>query len=97
MCLGIPAQVLRTEADHPDLMIVSIQGAERAVNVALLDVRPSVDDWVMLHMGFALEPMTAQEAADAMAVMSVDEQRLEEMLAERPRGSELGPLLPPRS
>lgn len=91
MCLGIPAQVLRTEADHPDLVIVSVQGAERAVNVALLDQRPSVDDWVMLHMGFALEPMTQQQAADAMAVMAVDTDRLEEMLAERPAGSDLRP------
>lgn len=91
MCLGIPAQVLRTEADHPDLVIVSVQGAERAVNVALLDRRPSVNDWVMLHMGFALEPMTPEQAADAMAVMAVDEDRLEEMLAERPAGPDLRP------
>lgn len=85
MCLGLPAQV-RRDGDHPDLVIADVAGAERSVNVALLEQRPAPGDWIMIHMGFALEPMTAQQASDALAVLAADETRLDEMLAERRRG-----------
>lgn len=91
MCLGLPARMVADHDDHGDLMVADVSGARRAVNVGLLDQRPAPGDWVLIHMGFALEHMTPQQAADAIAVLAVDDDRLDVMLAERPGGSDLRP------
>jgi len=77
MCLGIPAQVVEVGADHPDVATVDMAGVRRSVNVALLDVPPAPGDWILVHMGFALEPMTAQEAADALRVFTDEREAFE--------------------
>jgi hydrogenase expression/formation protein HypC len=50
------------------------------VNVGLLDEPLTPGDWILVHMGFALSTMTAQEAADALSVFS-DERDAEAALA----------------
>src|ERR1700755_629529 len=67
MCLGIPAQLVAGETGHPDLVMAEVGGVPRTVNVGLLDERPGPGDWILVHMGFALNVMTPQEAADALA------------------------------
>jgi hydrogenase expression/formation protein HypC len=76
MCVGIPGRVVSVGTDHPDLARVDIGGVPRSVNVGLLDepVRPG--DWVLVHMGFALSTMTAQQADAALDVFR-DERRAE--------------------
>ncbi|MGI9018471.1 MAG: HypC/HybG/HupF family hydrogenase formation chaperone [Euzebya sp.] len=80
MCLGIPGQVVNVDTDHPDIASVEIQGVARSINVGLLDTRPQAGDWIMVHMGFALEPMTAKEASDAMEFMAADQQLVDQIL-----------------
>ena len=58
MCLGIPAQLVAGETGHPDLVMAEVGGVPRTVNVGLLDERPGPGDWVLVHMGFALNVMT---------------------------------------
>ena len=70
MCLGIPAQVVSIGADHPDIATVDMAGVHRNVNVGLLDEPPAEGAWVLVHMGFALSTMTADEAADALHVFT---------------------------
>ena len=70
MCLGIPAQVVSVGTDHPDLATVEMAGLRRAINVGLLDDPPAPGNWVLVHMGFALSTMTAEEAADALSVFT---------------------------
>ena len=72
MCLGIPAQLVAGETGHPDLVMAEVGGVPRTVNVGLLDERPAPGDWVLVHMGFALNVMTAQEAADALAALGAE-------------------------
>ena len=72
MCLGIPAQLLAGETGHPDLVVAEVGGVPRTVNVGLLDERPGPGDWILLHMGFALSTMTAEEAADALAALGAE-------------------------
>ncbi len=72
MCLGIPAQLVAGDTGHPDLVIVDMGGVSRAVNVGLLDEPPSPGDWVLVHMGFALSAMTAEEARDALAALGAE-------------------------
>ncbi|GAA4707465.1 HypC/HybG/HupF family hydrogenase formation chaperone [Phytohabitans rumicis] len=74
MCLGIPARVLSVGVDHPDLASVDMVGATRNINVGLLDEGESVrvGDWILVHMGFALQKMTEQEAIDAIDALSAE-------------------------
>jgi hydrogenase expression/formation protein HypC len=72
MCLGIPGRIVERSADHPDLARVDVEGVVRNINMALLDDDPpQPGDWILIHLGFALQTMTEAEAADAFATMAV--------------------------
>jgi hydrogenase expression/formation protein HypC len=70
MCLGIPAQVTAMDVGHDDLVEVDMAGVKRMVNVGVLDdgQTPAVGDWLLVHMGFALAIISAEEARDALDV-----------------------------
>jgi len=72
MCLGIPAQVTGIESTHPDLVEVDMAGVTRNVNIGVLDgpARPVVGDWLLVHMGFALEIISEEQAREALRVFS---------------------------
>ena len=72
MCLGIPAQLVGGETGHPDLVMAEVGGVPRTVNVGLLDERPGPGDWILVHMGFALNVMTPEEAADALDALGAE-------------------------
>ena len=72
MCLGIPAQLVAGETGHPDLVMAEVGGVPRTVNVGLLDERPGPGEWILVHMGFALNVMTPQEAADALEALGAE-------------------------
>jgi hydrogenase expression/formation protein HypC len=67
MCLGIPGQVIGMVDGYGDqLALVDVEGASRKVNIGLLDegvVGPG--DWVLIHMGFAVERVDEEKAARA--------------------------------
>jgi hydrogenase expression/formation protein HypC len=69
MCLGIPGRVVELRTDHPDLARVDVEGVIRDVNLALLEDDPAVPgEWVLIHLGFALQKMTEAEVKDARDV-----------------------------
>jgi hydrogenase expression/formation protein HypC len=84
MCLGIPAQLVAGDAGHPDLAIVDMGGVPRVINTGLLDDPPRPGDWVLVHMGFALSAMTAEEARDALAALGAEREAEEAMARETP-------------
>jgi hydrogenase maturation protein HypF len=49
------------------LALVDVSGAERRVNIGLLDAPPRAGDWVLIHMGFAVEQVDESSAEQAMA------------------------------
>ena len=66
MCLGVPAEVLRVEADGR--AEVSIAGAVREARVDLVpDV--AVGDYVLLHAGFALQRLDADAAQEILELL----------------------------
>ena len=77
MCLGIPAQLVGGETGHPDLAVVDMGGVQRVINVALLEDPPRTGDWVLVHMGFALSAMTADEARDGLAALGAENEAAE--------------------
>ena len=88
MCLGIPAQLVAGETGHPDLVMAEVGGVPRTVNVGLLDERPGPGDWILVHMGFALNVMTAEEAADALAALGAEREAERNMARDAAREAE---------
>ena len=63
MCLGIPMQVMTVDGY---VARCNAKGIERDVSLFLLqDQAASPGDWVMVHVGYALQKMSAQEARSA--------------------------------
>ena len=60
MCLGIPMQVIAVDGY---LARCSAQGIERDVSLFLLQDEPVANgDFVMVHVGYAIQKMTPQQA-----------------------------------
>jgi hydrogenase expression/formation protein HypC len=72
MCLGIPAQLVAGETGHQDLVMATVGGVPRPVNIGLLEKRPEPGEWILVHMGFALNTMTEAEAADALEALGAE-------------------------
>jgi hydrogenase expression/formation protein HypC len=71
MCLGLAGRVVSSTAE-PDVADVDVAGAVRPINISLLDGPVEIGQWILIHSGFALERMTAEEAHDAMAILGGD-------------------------
>ena len=69
MCLGIPGQVVElVEGYDGQLALVDVQGAQRRINIGMLeDEQVSPGDWVLIHMGFALDRIDEAGAREALA------------------------------
>jgi hydrogenase expression/formation protein HypC len=68
MCLGIPGRILELPADQPDLGRVDVDGVVRGINLSLLADDPPVEgEWVLIHLGFALQKMTEAEVDEMNA------------------------------
>jgi hydrogenase expression/formation protein HypC len=66
VCLGIPMQVVAVDGY---LARCSAKGVERDVSLFLLqDDRPAVGEFVMVHVGYAIQKMTPPEARSAWEV-----------------------------
>jgi hydrogenase expression/formation protein HypC len=62
MCLGIPGEILEL-AEHEDLAVASVEGVKRMINIGLLaDEGLEPGDWVLVHLGFALERVEEKTA-----------------------------------
>jgi hydrogenase assembly chaperone HypC/HupF len=74
VCLGIPGQFVERVAGYEDqLAVVDVVGGRRHVNVGMLADEPlEPGDWVLIHVGFAVEKVdeeTAQQARAGLELM----------------------------
>lgn len=60
----MPGKVLEIVDDEKDVAAVEISGKRHNVSIALLRGadRPSAGDWVLVHLGFAMNRMDEAEA-----------------------------------
>ena len=68
MCLAIPAQIVELVDPVGRIAKVEISGVRRNVSVALCP-EADVDDWVLIHVGFALSRIDEHEARETLAVL----------------------------
>ncbi|WP_455392719.1 HypC/HybG/HupF family hydrogenase formation chaperone [[Eubacterium] cellulosolvens] len=69
MCLGIPAKILEISGD---IAKVDFGGVTREVDVSLVDAK--VDDYVIIHAGFAIQVL---DEADALYTLDLFNQILD--------------------
>lgn len=67
MCLAIPAQILEID-QAADAATVSLGGVRRPVSLALIE-DAEVGDFVLVHVGYALNKISAEEAERTLAMM----------------------------
>jgi hydrogenase expression/formation protein HypC len=77
MCLGIPMQIKQIDGFNARC---EAKGVERDVSLFMLQHEPlEKGDFVVVHVGYAIQKMSAEEAASAWEIY-------DEMLAMEPGG-----------
>lgn len=76
MCLAIPARI--TAIDHAtDMATVALGNVKKEISIVLLE-DAKVDDYVLIHVGYALHKVSEEEAQQTLALF--DEMELLEEL-----------------
>lgn len=66
MCLAIPTLLVEKEGDEG---VVEIGGVRRKISLALVP-EAKVGDYVILHVGFAIQVMDEEEAEETLRLIS---------------------------
>ncbi len=70
MCLGIPGQIVEITDAANYLAKVDVSGVRRIISVRLLEKdMPEPDDWVLVHVGFAMAKIDETEALLTLAAV----------------------------
>ena len=67
MCLAIPAQVV--ELRDGDNALVDLAGVRKEISLSLVD-EVAVGDYVIVHVGYALNKLDPEEAARTLALFA---------------------------
>lgn len=87
MCLGIPGQILSITDEGRLMAMAEVSGVRREVNVACVAIGPLealVGQWALIHVGFAMSLIDAEEAArtlEALRDLGEAQEALESMAA----------------
>lgn len=64
MCLAVPAKIISIKDEEA---VVDIDGIRRSINIALVD-NVQVDDYVIIHAGFAIHKWTSHDVQEFQAL-----------------------------
>ncbi len=68
MCLALPAKVVALDPAN-DTATVALDGVRKAVSIALVD-DVALGDYLLIHVGHALNKISAEEAERTLALMA---------------------------
>ena len=74
MCLAIPMKVTSVQGDPDDfttsqIATVDADGISRQIRLDIVDHWPAVGDYVIIHAGFAIHSLVAEEALKNIALL----------------------------
>jgi hydrogenase expression/formation protein HypC len=74
MCLGIPGQIVSVVDEEAAMGVVDVSGVRRQVNLACVaepgkSLEACVGEWVLVHVGFAMARIDADEAAATLKAL----------------------------
>ncbi|HCO39746.1 MAG TPA: hydrogenase assembly protein HupF [Aquificaceae bacterium] len=73
MCLSVPSRVIEIKEDNT--AVVEVFGARRLISLDLLQEEIGVGDWVLVHVGFAIQKLDPDYALESLRLF---EELLEE-------------------
>lgn len=85
MCLGIPGRITAITDEARLMAMAEVSGVQREVNVACVAEGPLqglIGEWVLIHVGFAMSRIDAEEAArtlEALRDLGEAQETLEQM------------------
>ncbi len=60
MCLAVPTQIIKLLAENR--AIASLGGVEKEISLALLQEAVQIGDYVIIHVGYALNKLDEEDA-----------------------------------
>ncbi|MDL2059533.1 HypC/HybG/HupF family hydrogenase formation chaperone [Mesosutterella sp. AGMB02718] len=66
MCLAVPGKIVSVSS--PEEAVADLGGIRKAVNVSLID-DPKPGDWVIIHVGFALQRIDEEQAQETLRAL----------------------------
>lgn len=75
MCLSIPSKITQIDEEH-NIATVDTMGVERKASLDLIDQPVVVGDYVLIHIGFAMNKI---DEKDALASLDVYREIIEKM------------------
>lgn len=93
MCLGIPGRITEITDAARKLARVDVAGIGREINIACIvdelhPVEDCVDDWVLVHVGFAMARIDAAEAERTLELLTELGEAQDEMRRLRDSGGD---------
>jgi hydrogenase expression/formation protein HypC len=67
MCLALPAEIVELDADGVNA-VVALAGVRKRISLALIE-EPKVGEFVLVHVGYALHKVSAEEAERTLQLM----------------------------
>jgi hydrogenase expression/formation protein HypC len=74
MCLALPAKILEKNGDEAWVLL----GDARLKINLIMTPEAAVGDWVLVHAGFAIQPITEQDAMETWQLFDEMQQQPEE-------------------
>jgi len=65
MCLAVPMEVKHIEGDVAD---VEIGGVRKQIRLDLIEDKPAVGEFVIIHAGFAIRTLNREEALETLKI-----------------------------
>lgn len=72
MCLGIPGQIIAITDGPRQMAMAEVSGVRREVSVACIARHPLISligEWTLIHVGFAMAVIDADEAAKTLEAL----------------------------
>jgi len=72
MCLGIPGQIVEITDESRLMAMADISGVRREVSVACVapgNLQDLIGEWALIHVGFAMSVIDADEAAKTLEAL----------------------------
>jgi hydrogenase expression/formation protein HypC len=70
MCLAIPGQIIAL-APGGHLATVEVSRVRRIINIDLLEPAPAEGEWVLIHVGFAMSRISAEQADEQLRLLAM--------------------------
>jgi hydrogenase expression/formation protein HypC len=72
MCLAIPGQIVEILHDDQHYAIADVSGVRRKINIDILkNEGVNLGDWVLIHVGFAMNKISEEQAKEQLRLLSM--------------------------